>query len=497
MLEYPIARREKRIDVVLTIRSAIIVVEFKNGRDSYQRADEEQLLDYCLDLRDFHFETRDKDIFPVLLASDAPSKSSFPLTQGHIQPTVYANRQSLNAVIRSICANLTDSYIDFENWNNSVYSPTPTIIEAAKTLFAGKSVEEISRSHAGTKNLTRTTNAVVEAIKNAKQNNEKVICFITGVPGAGKTLAGLNIAHHSDFQTSEKSLATFLSGNGPLIKVLREALKRDAVVRLKKIDPDVRAREQERIIAFIENVHRFIDSYFTSSDEVPNNQIIIFDEAQRAWNAEHSKRKFQRPFSEPEMIFNVMDRHKDWSVIVALIGGGQEINTGEAGLREWGNNIISKFPHWKVHISPALKIGNHSTGNLTLFEQQPQHVTVIENPDLHLDVAIRSYKAEELSKWVNLILTNQPDVAKTVLTNSLQEYPIVITRNLSKAKEWLSNKCAGTRRMGLVASSGARRLRPYGLDVKAELEEENWFLNPKDDVRSSYYLEVPATEFGI
>jgi len=244
-------------------------------------------------------------------------------------------------------------------------------------------------------------------------------------------------------------------------------------------------------------VHRFLDHYFLEKDRIPNNRIVIFDEAQRAWNKEHSMRKFQRPYSEAEMMLEIMGRHSDWSVIVALVGGGQEINTGEAGLPEWGKIIEEKFSNWKVYISPQLTTGNHSTGDLTLFENTPTNVDIVEDKDLHLDVSIRSYKAEELSKWVNLVLTNQPSEAKSVFAEKLTRYKLVITRDLDKAKTWLKSKCKGSRRMGLVASSGARRLRPYGLEVKLQLEEAEWFLNPREDIRSSYYLEIPATEFGI
>jgi hypothetical protein len=385
--------------------------------------------------------------------------------------------------------------------DNSDYSPTPTIIEAARTLYSGKSVIEISRSHAGRTNLTKTSDSVINAIRLAKKNNEKIICFITGVPGAGKTLAGLNIAHHKEFQNDKGSLSTFLSGNGPLIKVLRKALSRDAHKKLKKTDSSAKQKESERIIAFIENVHNYFKLYFTEdkipNKNIPNNRIVIFDEAQRAWNAKHSMRKFQRDFSEPEMMFEIMNRHNDWAVIVALVGGGQEINTGEAGLPEWGRVIEQKFNDWKVYISPQLKFGDHSTGNLTLFNKLPTGIEIIEDKDLHLDVSIRSYKAEELSNWVNLVLTNKPSEAKDIFNNKLSNYKIVLTRDLEKAKSWLRLKCKGSRRMGLVASSGGRRLRPYGLDVKLDLEEGEWFLNGRNDVRSSYYLEIPATEFGI
>lgn len=500
LLEYPIARREKRIDAVLIANDLIIVIEFKVGKYDYSNTDKEQLLDYCLDLRDFHFESRGKTIVPLLIATNAVKKhNAFLDSQELVKDVQYANVQNLADSLIEIIEKWSNhnGSIDINKWNNSDYAPTPTIIEAAQTLYAGKSVVEISRSHAGTKNLTRTSDAVVSAIKIAKANNQKIICFITGVPGAGKTLAGLNIAHEDEFQSHDKSLATFLSGNGPLIKVLREALSRDAFKKIKRNDKNAKKKETDRIISFIENVHRFLDHYFFEKDRIPNNKIVIFDEAQRAWNKEHSERKFQRPYSEPEMMFEIMDRHPDWSVIVALVGGGQEINTGEAGLPEWGKIINEKFKDWKVYISPQLKVGNHSTGNLTLFEQTPTDIEVIEDYDLHLDVSIRSYKAEELSNWVNLVLTNCAEQARTVFDQKLSKYKIVLTRDLDRAKEWLKTQCKGSRRMGLVASSGGRRLRPYGLDVRLQLEEAEWFLNGRDDVRSSYYLEIPATEFGI
>lgn len=500
LLEYPIARREKRIDAVLIAGNFLIVIEFKVGRYDYLNSDIDQLLDYCLDLRDFHHESREKIIVPLLIATNGKDlENNFLAIDNVVKNIVFTNTNNLSKNIQRIISyyQKDKNLIDYIKWSNSDYSPTPTIIEAAQTLYSGKSVVEIARSHAGTKNLTRTSDAVINAIKIAKSKNQKIICFITGVPGAGKTLAGLNIAHDEDFQGEGKSTATFLSGNGPLIKVLRAALSRDAFSKIKANDKTAKKKETDRIISFIENVHRFLDHYFFEKERIPNNKIVIFDEAQRAWNAEHSMRKFQRPHSEPEMMFEIMNRHPDWSVIVALVGGGQEINTGEAGLPEWGKIIKEKYCNWKVYISPQLKVGNHSTGNLTLFEKAPENVNIVENADLHLDVSIRSYKAEELSNWVNLILTNKFEEAKEVFKNKLQDYEIVLTRDLTKAKSWLKNNCKGSRRMGLVASSGGRRLRPYGLDVKLELEEVEWFLNGRNDVRSSYYLEIPATEFGI
>lgn len=500
LLEYPIARREKRIDVIIIANSVIIVIEFKVGKSEYSSVDKEQLIDYCLDIRDFHFESRGKIIVPMLFATNGNHVENFLLEDSdEVKNIVFVNTSNFVDNLVAIL-NKYDSLNktpDYNKWNESDYSPTPTIIEAARSLYSGKSVVEISRSHARKINLTKTSKAVVDAIKMAKANNQKIICFITGVPGAGKTLAGLNIAHDEEFQKAGGSIATFLSGNVPLIKVLKEALVRDAFSKIKASDVFARKKETDRIIAFIENVHGFLDQYFVAKEKVPNNKIVIFDEAQRAWNAEQSNKKFQRPFSEAEMMFEIMDRHPDWSVIVALVGGGQEINTGEAGLPEWGKVIQERYPHWITYISPLLKTGNHSTGSLSLFNNPPKNVSINENKELHLNVSIRSYKAEELSNWVNLTLINEPIEARQVFEDKLSNYKIVLTRDLDEAKNWLRSKCKGSRRMGIVASSGGRRLRPYGIEVKTELEEAQWFLNPRNDIRSSYYLELPATEFRI
>lgn len=366
--------------------------------------------------------------------------------------------------------------------------PTPTIIEAAQHLFSGQNVREISRSHAGSENLTETTDAILNAIKAAQDNHEKIICFITGVPGAGKTLAGLNIVHNVENNSGK---GVFLSGNGPLVKVLTEALARDNSKRNQI--PLVQSR---RKIAFVQNVHQFLDFYH-NNHQTPEDKIILFDEAQRAWNAEHSKRKFDRDYSEAQMLFNIMNRNSGWAVIVALIGSGQEINTGEAGLAEWGKTINENFSNWKIYISPELKEGKSSIANDKLFETAPKDLSITELTELHLKVSIRSYKAEKLSEWVVALLEDEPLKAKELLQNHLKNYPIFLTRNLNTTRKFLRNKNRGNRRTGLVASSGARRLRPFGLDVTAEIDVANWFLNPKEDIRSSCFLELPATEFAV
>jgi len=493
ILEYSIPRRGKRIDAVILADRTVLVLEFKCGARKYERSACIQVEDYCLDLRDFHCGSRHRVIVPILVATQAEEKSR-PSEQvlDWIAPVWLANGFSLGKVIEDAAAQYCCSDrdpIDPQLWAAAEYMPTPTIVEAARVLYEGQNVREISRCHAGAENLTRTSEMVMRTIQAARQNEQKMICFVTGVPGAGKTLAGLNIVHNRELHND--SLGVFLSGNGPLVRVLSEALARDHFIRAKTPI----AESRRRVSTFIQNVHRFIDAHFASS-VAPQDRVIVFDEAQRAWNAAQSNRKFKRNVSEPEIMFNIMDRHKGWAVIVALIGNGQEINTGEAGLREWGRAIIQRFPHWKVLISPCLASSEETGDEDALFETRPHTLEIVEEPALHLSVPLRSYRAEAVSQFISHLLSMQVGKAQLTLT-SCADFPIVLTRDLEKARNWLRHRQRGSRRTGLIASSGGRRLKAHGLDVKSELEIENWFLNSVTDVRSSYYLETPATEFGI
>lgn len=505
LYEYKIPRRAKRIDVVILSDNLIFVIEIKNKQDKYTAIDIAQLEDYCLDLRDFHFESKDRIIIPILLATDAKDvQNSFYKSEDFVQNTILANTSNIFCAIQKIHNLFIDrtDLIDLNKWNLSNYSPTPTIIEAAQTLYSGQNVAEISRNHAGAENLSNTTKAVLEAILKARQNKEKIICFITGVPGAGKTLAGLNIVHNEEYKTGDRELGVFLSGNSPLVKVLTEALARDFSNR-----ESVNKQEaKRRVKTFIHNVHEFIDEYYSDKAKLPVDKVLIYDEAQRAWTKEHKSRKSNGEIneSEPEILMSIMNRFTDWAVIIALVGGGQEINTGEAGLREWGKAIEDKFSSWKIYISPELKQGDHSTGNLTLFDNQPEKIDIVEDSNLHLKVSIRSYKAQELSKWVGSVLDNNPEQANSIFTNSLKHFPIYITRCLDTLKYWLRDKSRGTRRIGIIASSGGRRLKALGFDPYYGLRGDSsqdelgaWYLNPTNDVRSSNFLEIIATEYAI
>jgi DUF2075 family protein len=495
LFEYVIPRRGRRADVILLIHDLIFVIEFKVGASTFSTADIAQVEDYALDLRDFHLASRDRVIVPILVATTAAGARELPrLDEEQLPPTRLCNSQSLAGIVIQAIARYADPQrpsIDARGWEHSDYRPTPTVIEIAQALYAGQDVQEISRSHAGATNLTLTTGAVLNQIEQARTAGDKVICFVTGVPGAGKTLAGLNVVHNRELH--EENLGIFLSGNGPLVKVLSEALARDYATR----EGVPRHEARRRVRTFIQNVHHFLDHYFYS-DELPVDRVVIFDEAQRAWDAAQSMRKFNRPFSEPEMMLKIMDRHEDWAAVIALVGGGQEINRGEAGLSEWGRVLHETFPHWRIAISPALLTGDHSTGSQVLFpEGMPDHLALTQEHDLHLEVSIRAYRAERLSEFIGYLLDNQPARCRQLLESGLKDYPLYISRDLETAKEWVRAKKVGTRRYGMIASSGARRLRAYGYDVQHKIDVANWFLNAERDVRSSYYLEDVATEFDI
>ena len=391
--------------------------------------------------------------------------------------------------------------IDAMSWLNSIYKPTPTIIEAAQALYQGHQVEEISRSDAGAINLELTSKKIESIIEKSKQNNQKAICFLTGVPGAGKTLAGLNIANQR-LKADESEHSVFLSGNGPLVDVLREALTRNTVEIGKSVAKNVKRSEAERgAKTFIQNIHHFRDHYL-KSEEVPIEKVVIFDEAQRAWKKEQVSNFMKQKkgiddfdMSEPEFLIQVMDRHQDWCVIVCLIGGGQEINTGEAGVTEWISALRQNYPNWNVYYSDRVLNEPVYLGE-TEQKKWLKEQGVCE-ASLHLAVSVRSFRSEHVSQLVQYLLDGQAEFSAELYQKIKSDYPIYLTRDLRQAKKWLKTKAKGSERYGLIASSGARRLRSDGIDVKNKISPADWFLNSHRDVRSSYYLEEIATEFDI
>ncbi|KCZ64596.1 hypothetical protein HY36_12180 [Hyphomonas atlantica] len=495
--EFAIPRMGKRADVVLLLDGTVFVVEFKVGASSFDRSAIDQVHDYALDLKNFHKGSHGLPIVPILIATRAPRMAPEEVNwaKDHVAAPILSSGKELIPLLHGLVPRPVAA-VDAETWIRSGYLPTPTIIEAAQALYQNHSVEEIARSDAGAQNLTMTTECIRQIVADARANRKKAICFVTGVPGSGKTLAGLNIATESSHE-DEEGRAVFLSGNGPLVIVLREALARDQVARLKVKKGDA-LRE---VSSFVQNIHHFRDEALRL-EAPPPEHIVIFDEAQRAWTRDQASKFMQQKrgqanfdMSEPQFLVSVMDRHADWAVIICLVGGGQEINTGEAGLAEWMGALQAHYPDWEVHVSerlhdPDYGLSEHREGLLGSKR-------VTWEAGLHLGVSMRSFRAEKLSEFVGHILDNRPEEARRVYAEIKDRYPIALTRDIDAAREWLRQHARGTERPGLIASSGAYRLRPDGINVRASIDPANWFLNGPDDVRSAYYLEEVATEFDV
>jgi hypothetical protein len=502
LFEYSIPRMGKRVDNILLIDGIVFVLEFKVGESYYPLYALDQVLDYALDLKNFHEQSHTKRVVPILISTNASNYINIiqPFEDSVFQP-LRTNKTELMNVINWVSAEHRDGHLDAVAWQQSIYKPTPTIIEAAQALYKGHSVQEISRSDGGAINLSRTSDAIAKIIDDSKLHNRKSICFITGVPGAGKTLAGLNIANERH-NVDEDEHAVFLSGNGPLVQVLQEALARNEVQDKKGTPEEITKNEALRHTkVFIQNIHHYRDDAL-QTNEPPIGQVAVFDEAQRAWTLEQTSSFMKRKkgildftMSEPDFLIGVMDRHDDWAIIICLIGGGQEINTGEAGLPEWFSALQKNHPDWNVYVSDKLTDFEY-TRDIDLFSKiQPDKLHI--QPDLHLAVSVRSFRSEKVSALVKTILDVDANKAQGLFSSLRDNYPIVLTRSLQTARAWLKKKSRGTERHGLVASSGAIRLKPFGVHVKSKVDPPNWFLNDKEDIRSSYFLEEAATEFDI
>ncbi len=498
--EFSIPRMGKRVDNIVIIKNTIFIIEFKVGQDIFDRYAEKQVIDYTLDLKNFHEGSHHSRLIPILVATNAECESVDISKIVNHENSAKTNKEKLKDVLKLFLSD-RNNYINAELWENSIYKPTPTIVEAAQALYKGHSVKEISRSDSGAINLSKTANCLNRIIENSKQNNKKTICFVTGVPGAGKTLAGLNIANER-MKSNEEEHAVFLSGNGPLVNVLREALARDLVVSSKEKGKEITKENAKRKTnTFIQNIHHFRDEYLRHNVQ-PTEKVVIFDEAQRAWNKKQASYFMKRKkgienfdMSEPEFLIDVMNRHKDWCTIICLIGGGQEINTGEAGLEEWINSFKDNYKDWNIHYSSLI---TESENYIKTSEQKRWLETnANEENELHLSVSIRAFRSEKLAEFVYNLLELNLSKSKQLYSEIKTDFPIVMTRDLLQAKKWLRKKSKGSERTGLIASSGAKRLRALGINVKNEISPPNWFLNNDKDVRSSYFLEEVATEFDI
>ena len=495
--EYTIPRMGHRIDVVCIIRGLIFLLEFKVGDSEYRKSTADQVMDYALDLKYFHELSADRYIIPISIPTEAPSVcNEVSFMEDKISNVLKCTKDNIGLTINSVLSSVQDQDLSIADWINSRYAPTPTIIEAAQAMYRNHSVKDISRNDAGAHNLTATTETINQIIDDCKRNHKKAICFVTGVPGAGKTLAGLNIANERhNFDADEH--AVFLSGNGPLVDILQAALAKDRSSRMGITIAEAKKETK----SFIQIIHRFRDEALTTNNP-PAEKVAIFDEAQRAWNEESltdfmKRKKGVDAFnqSEPEFLIRIMDRHQDWAVIVCLVGGGQEIYNGEAGIIDWFRALQKKFRNWHIYLSDKITDSEY-VGNSSI-EELLTGCSYSLRPALHLGVSLRSFRSEKLAEFVKLLLDNEPSAAAAVYSELSIHYPIILTRDLDKAKEWIRKKARGTERYGLLASSEGKRLRGIGIWVPSVINHVGWFLNEKGNVDSSYFFEVAASEFKV
>ena len=539
LFEYDIPRLGKRVDVILLYSGIIFCIEFKVGESSILEADIDQVLDYALDLKNFHKFSQDKVIVPILVATEHAEFSSV------IQMSVYDDRvvnplvtgkDHLNDLITAVLEQFPNEEPINPKWIISPYSPTPTIIEAARSLYENHSVEDITRHEADDVYTGRTINYILQVIKSSKENLRKSICFVTGVPGAGKTLVGLDVAIRQTYQGQDKPVedegAVYLSGNGPLVAVLTEALARDNYKKCRERNENKKLTDSRREVGkSIQMIHRYRDNMLAKIKNPVENGILeidpekavrmgkagfgevehvaIFDEAQRSWTHKRLADYLRRggtygnklkvpnfPMSEAAFLIWSLDQREDWATIVCLVGGGQEINTGEAGISEWISALNEKFPEWDVYISPKLTEAEYAEGRVNELLKDRSNVNYSES--LHLAVSLRSYRAEKLSAFVHALLSFSNDAP--LLYNEIKDkYPIYLTRDMEKARKWLHEKVRGTERTGVLVTKEAARYKPLAIHILPTGDENavHWFLDDKNDTRSSNYLEDAATEIQI
>lgn len=496
IFEYDIVRLGKRIDVILLIRHMVFSLEFKNGKDIFTAQDAQQAEDYAIDIKNFHKESEDLYVCPILIATKAEpykkvqSSGCYPDKQIHLQ------RENIETLIPKV-SSIVDLYgedeeIDFEKWFNSPYYPTPTIVAAAVEAYSSHNLSQIAQSEAGQENINLCEEKINEVINKAQTNKRKCVCFVTGVPGAGKTLVGLDVVA-KNMDEGKKNLSVYLSGNGPLVEVLREALKRS--VKAKK---QFNRETEVAINTLIQSSYAFKKDNASHNHATPEN-ILIFDEAQRVWNKEKMSSKHKEnplmAVSEPHLLFSIMDRHQDWAVMICLVGLGQDIYDGEVGINEWFRCGIEDFKEWELYYSPEI-FGQVEDKNINreMIEGCDRCHPI---PELHLKTSIRSFRADKQCQFVDALLDNKPEDAKEVYRIISEKYPIYITRDYETAKNWVRNQVRGSQRSGVLACSSAQRLKPEGIYVPTEIDVKNWFLAPSDDLRSSNMLEIVASEFKV
>lgn len=482
IIEFELPRRAVRPDAVFLIRDVIVPIEFKVGSDRFDRGARLQAAEYARDLNDFHEASHGRAVIPVLVATKSQADDIDLSPSSHPYRVQCVGPSSICKLLLAIRNERADSIeqIAIAEWSSARYRPTLGILEAARDVYAGNQVREFSLSYAD--NLDATVDALRSLIEQARGEGKRFLCLVTGVPGSGKTLAGLSAIHEQAAGLSEEGLGAYLSGNGPLVKVLRYAIASDLYER----EEITRSEANHRASVYIQPVHRFFAELAKSGSE-PVENVVVFDEAQRAWSQEMMEKKQDIDSSEAAVTLSIMER-KDWAVIVALVGEGQEINRGEAGIDAW-IEALAKHPGWELVAPPGLADGASDLADRSVTELQ----------ELHLDVSVRSPRAKAIADWADALTRGEIDLAEQA-TGLFSGFPIFLTRDLEEMRSYLRDVASPDTRSGLLASAQARRLRPFGIEMAAGFHEGvdwgRWFVDPPGDIRSSYALEVAASEFS-
>lgn len=510
IFEYVLSRVNMRIDVVLLMDDIVYSLEFKNNEVTFNDDDINQADGYGYALKNFYEVNRNKYVVPILIATKAPDSicsSGADLGIDKLFSLFKANTNKMEQYIDLIGSKYGSDIIyteeEFEEWVNSPFKPNPTIIQSARSIYMNNQVDEFFKFDAGEENLKITESTVEEIIKEARDNKKKIICFVSGVPGAGKTLVGLDIAGKTrNKDNDDMPEAVFFSGNGPLINVLTEALGRDAM----KANPEKfsnKNRAVNDVKTFIQDLHAFKQDIISSKKRVIDENVLIFDEAQRVWDEEQLEKWLEKKGadesyfgnSEADLLLSTFDK-KEWGVIVALVGLGQDIHTGEDGLGVWFNSLLNKKTGWDIRLSN--EIFEQRADKLDAYIDSIKNCDrVKECPGLYLKTCIRTPRAKNLSEFSEALLNNRPEDAKKAL-EKFDDYPICITRNLKHAEQFLLDNTLRKERCGKLCSSNSKILGRYShsFDNIDNWHFANWMLD-ESGRDSSNSLVFAASEFNI
>ncbi|MCR5348080.1 MAG: DUF2075 domain-containing protein, partial [Bacilli bacterium] len=507
IFEYQILRLNARIDVVLLMDGIIYSLEFKNDKDEFEPEDINQAEGYGYALKNFHSASKDRYVAPFLVATRAPiseCSQEYSMGEDKLFSLFETNADLLMAYIDTVKKECKDplpfTEEDFKAWVTAPYKANPTIIESARAIYSNNQVRDFWLFDAGEDNLSVTEDTVDQIVQEAKREKKKVICFVTGVPGAGKTLVGLDIAGKSRNNVSgDAPRSIFFSGNGPLINVLVEQLSRDAM-RQDPVKYAKKSRAITEVKSFIQDLHGFKRDIISSSDPTPEESVLIFDEAQRVWDAEQmetwfEKKKSKFPLgnrSEADLLLDVLKK-KEWAVIIALVGLGQDIHIGENGIRTWFESLLNRNTDWDIRLSEELFEQNaDKMGDLKEQLFSLERVKVING--LHLKTSIRTPRARSISSFCEALLENRPEDAKKAIAE-FDGYPIYVTRDLAEAKKWTFENRKRKERCGALYSSNGK----YTKKSFSQLNNyyvAKWFID-REGPDSSNSLTYAASEFDV